>query len=150
MDPNVDPAVLGSEIGATLDRLAPREVVDANGVGNAWLVRHALPDHLQRHDLNRLFGAGAVTVGVFVLLAKGLLELVQRPAGDAAVGQRDRQLEGLALVAEAGRAAHLGLVRSEPLPLDRVERVRLHRLELLGEERGVGLARARARRRARG
>jgi hypothetical protein len=74
-----------------------------------------LADHLDRDELDRLVGAGAVAVGLLVLATEGFLEVVKV---DRALGKRHGELVGLPLVVERRRAPQLPLFFSEPLGLE--------------------------------
>ena len=77
------------------------------------VVGDALADQPDLGQLDRLLGACTMAVGALVLLAEGFLELGERAAIERAVRDRHRQVEGLALVVQAGEAADLNRARRE-------------------------------------
>ena len=77
--------------------------------------RRPWPDDLDRHQLDRLVLAGAMAVGLLVLLAERLLEMRDHARIDRAVGHRHGELVALALVVQRRRAAQPHAVGREVL-----------------------------------
>ena len=72
----VDPAVLLAEIGLARRPARPVRVrLDVTRRRHAAASAQARADELDRHQLDRLVGAGAMAVGPLVLLAEGLLQM---------------------------------------------------------------------------
>ena len=69
------------------------------------MVGQALADQADLGELDRLLGAGAVTVGALVLLAEGFFQAGDRGLVERAVLDRHGEVEGLALIVQAGEPA---------------------------------------------
>src|SRR6202011_4075585 len=71
--------------------------------GHTGPFAQTLPHDLDRHELDRLVLAGAMTVGLLVLLAEGFLEQRHHLVVDRPFGHRHGELVALSLIVQRRR-----------------------------------------------
>src|SRR6478672_12258406 len=98
-DRRLQPAGL-AEVGAARWRRLRLGAAGLQPLRNCRALAQALPDDLDRYQLDRLVLAGAMAVGLLVLQAERFLEMPDHARIDRAVRHRHRELVTLALVVQ--------------------------------------------------
>src|SRR5215212_8422875 len=111
----VDPAVLLAEIGLPAILLGRFRPARRHARRHLAAPAQARADELDRHELDRLLGAGAMAVGPLVLLAKRLLQMSNHSGIDRAFRHRHREFIALALIVQRRRALEPGAVAGKTL-----------------------------------